>query len=248
VTRALDDIVMALNAATVFNPRTTRRVFRIGADDYASVVLLAPLVARIRREAPHAVLEIWPYEEHFEERLAVRDWDLAVTDRWALRTWRHCDVLFHETFVSIARLGHPRLGEKVTLESFLAEDHALVSRRGRTAGVVDTQLEPLARRRQVALTLPHYLAAAAMLAETDLLRDAARARRFRRGSGVPSAQRGRCGHCVVARTAERDSARRPEPRRESPLSLARLRWQVPALPYQPPAQASTTAARSSPRH
>jgi DNA-binding transcriptional LysR family regulator len=123
----------------------------------------------MRREAPHAVLEIWPYEELFEERLAVRDWDLALTDSWALRTWRHCDILFHETFVSIARVGHPRLGEKVGLESFLAEEHALVSRRGRTPGVVDLQLEPLARRRRVALTLPHYLAASAMIAETDLV-------------------------------------------------------------------------------
>jgi DNA-binding transcriptional LysR family regulator len=169
VARALDEIGLALNAAIVFDPRTTRRVFRVGADDYASLVLLAPLAARISTEAPHAVLEIWPYEDAFEERLAMRDWDLAVADRWALRKWRHCDVLLHETFVSIARADHPRLGPKVTLESFLAEDHALVSRRGRTPGVVDACLEPLALQRRVALTLPHYLVASAMIAETNLV-------------------------------------------------------------------------------
>lgn len=169
VARALDDIGTALNTAIAFVPRTTRRVFRVGADDYASLVLLAPLAGHIRAEAPHAVLEVLPFEDAFEQRLASRDWDLAVADRWALRAWRHCDVLLHETFVSIARADHPRLGRNVTLESFLAEDHALVSRRGRTRGVVDARLDELARQRRVALTLPHYLAAAAMIAETDLV-------------------------------------------------------------------------------
>jgi DNA-binding transcriptional LysR family regulator len=169
VRRALDDISQALSAATTFNPRDTRRVFRIGADDYSSVVLLAPLVARMRRDAPQAALEIWPFEEQFEERLAVRDWDLAVTDHWSLRGWEHCDVLLHETFVSLARENHPRLGETIGLEEFLAEDHALISRRGRTPGVIDDGLEVLSRRRRVALTLPHYLAAGAMISQTDLV-------------------------------------------------------------------------------
>lgn len=169
VHRALDDLRAALSAATAFDPRTTRRVFRIGADDYSTVVLLAPLVAHLRREAPHAGLEIWPFEEQFEERLATRDWDLGVTDHWTLRGWQHCEVLLHETFTSVARRDHPRLGATVSLEDFLREDHALISRRGRTPGVVDGGLDSLSRRRRVALTLPHYLAAGAVVAHTDLL-------------------------------------------------------------------------------
>ena len=169
VRRALDDLGAALSAATTFDPRTTRRVFRIGADDYATVVLLAPLVARLRREAPHAGLEIWPFDEPFEERLAMRDWDLAVTDHWTLRGWPHCEVLLHETFTSVARRDHPRLGARVSLEDFLREEHALISRRGRTPGAVDGGLDSLSRRRRVTLTLPHYLAAGAVVARTELV-------------------------------------------------------------------------------
>jgi DNA-binding transcriptional LysR family regulator len=169
VRRALDDIGSALQAATSFDLGTTDRVFRIGADDYSSVVLLAALAGRMRRDAPRATLEIWPFEENFEERLAMRDWDLAVTDHWALRGWQHRDVLLHETFVSLAREDHPRLGDSIDLERFLAEDHALISRRGRTAGVIDGGLQVLSRRRRVALTFPHYLAAGSMIAGTDLV-------------------------------------------------------------------------------
>jgi DNA-binding transcriptional LysR family regulator len=57
----------------------------------------------------------------------------------------------------------------VDLEAFLAEDHALISRRGRTPGVVDSGLDGLAVRRRVALTIPHYLSAGALIARTDLV-------------------------------------------------------------------------------
>jgi DNA-binding transcriptional LysR family regulator len=169
VRRALDELVLALNAATSFDPQRTRRVFRVGADDYSTVVLLAPMIARLRREAPQATLEIWPFEGPFEERLAMRDWDLAVTDHWSLHGWQHREVLLDETFVSLARHDHPRLDGTVSLEQFLAEDHALISHRGRTPGVVDGGLDRLARRRRVMLTLPHYLAAGPVIARSDLL-------------------------------------------------------------------------------
>jgi len=43
--RALEEIGLALSAATEFDPATTQRGFRVGANDYATLVLLAPLAA-----------------------------------------------------------------------------------------------------------------------------------------------------------------------------------------------------------
>jgi len=45
----------------------------------------------------------------------------------------------------------------------------LISRRGRTPGAVDGGLDSLSRRRRVTLTLPHYLAAGAVVARTELV-------------------------------------------------------------------------------
>lgn len=167
--RVLDDLSRAMVAAEKFTPGTTQRRFRVGATDYVTLVLLAPLVARLRRAAPHATLEILPLDDAAEARLAVRELDLVVADRWSLRDLANLETVFHETFVCMARRDHPRLPRRVSFEVFLSEEHALISPSGVSSGVVDQALEDAGRSRRVALTVPHYLAAPAMIAGSDLL-------------------------------------------------------------------------------
>lgn len=169
IARILEDVGHALHAASSFDPAATQRRFRIGANDYASLVVLARVAARLRQVAPHATLEILPLDPAPDVAFARRELDLAVADRWSLRGIRTLETLFHESFVSVARADHPRLPRRVTLQAFLAEDHALLAQRGITAGVVDHALEALGRTRRVALTVPHYLVAPAIVARTDLI-------------------------------------------------------------------------------
>src|SRR5262245_35834507 len=167
--RILRDIGDALSAATAFDPATTERHFRIGANDYATLVLLAPLTQRLRQLAPRATLEILPYDAEPDAGLISHELDLVVADGWMLRGVHDLETLFHESFVSIARSDHPRLSRRPALTEFLAEDHALISFRGVTPGVVDSALGALGHTRRVALTVPHYLVAPMIVARTDLI-------------------------------------------------------------------------------
>jgi len=167
--RILEDIGDALSAAATFDSVTTERRFRIGANDYAALVLLAPLAERLRKLAPRATLEILPFDGGSDGGLATRELDLVVADRWSVRGIRGLETLFHESFVSIARVDHPRLSRRPTLEEFLNEDHALISAHGVSPGVLDAALESLGRARRVALTVPHYLVAPIIVAHTDLV-------------------------------------------------------------------------------
>jgi DNA-binding transcriptional LysR family regulator len=169
IARILEDVRDALVAAATFEPARTTRRFRIGANDYATQVLLAPLARRLREEAPNAILEILPCDITPEVSLMTREFDLAVSDRWGLRDIRGVETLFHESFVCIARAGHPRLSRRPTLKQFLAEDHALISARGVLPGNVDDALEASGLTRKVALTVPHYLVAPTVVAHTDLI-------------------------------------------------------------------------------
>jgi DNA-binding transcriptional LysR family regulator len=169
LTRILEDIGAALSAAAKFDPATTERRFRIGANDYATLVLLAPLAQQLRQVAPRATLEILPCDRAPEIGLVTRELDLVVADRWSVRGIRDLETLFHESFVSIARADHPRLSGRPTLEEFLGEDHALISTHGVTPGVLDSALEASSHTRRVALTVPHYLAAPIIIAHTDLV-------------------------------------------------------------------------------
>jgi DNA-binding transcriptional LysR family regulator len=56
----------------------------------------------------------------------------------------------------------------------LAEGHILISPLGRPAGVVDQALSRLKRTRRVMVTLPHFLAAPAVISNTDYVMTIAR--------------------------------------------------------------------------
>jgi DNA-binding transcriptional LysR family regulator len=165
----LQEIDQALSEPEKFDAAASKRCFRILANDYAITVVLSPLLEYFQRHSPGLTMEILPLEDHFSERLAEGDYDLAVRDRWSLRSARSLETLFNEDFVCIARKDHPRLSKKSTLGEFLAEGHVLISPQGRVPGVVDAPLKRLRRKRRIAVTLPHFLAGPAIVATTDFV-------------------------------------------------------------------------------
>jgi DNA-binding transcriptional LysR family regulator len=169
VARILEDVDDALGLVAKFDAATTKRRFRIGANDYASAALLAPLAQRLQLSAPHATLEVVSCDTAPELSLAARETDVVIADRWSARGIPKVERLFSESFVSIARSDHPRLSRRPTLAEFLAAGHALISTRGVTPGVVDAALEKLGHTRSIVLTLPHYLVAPSVVAGTDLV-------------------------------------------------------------------------------
>jgi LysR family transcriptional regulator, nod-box dependent transcriptional activator len=114
----LQDIDQTLSEPAKFDAAASKRCFRILANDYAVTVVLSPLLEYFQRHAPGLTMEILPLEDHFLERLAEGDYDLAVRDRWSLRSARSLQTLFNEDFVCIARKDHPRLSRKPTLGEF----------------------------------------------------------------------------------------------------------------------------------
>lgn len=77
--------------------------------------------------------------------------------------------LFEETFVGLARVGHPALSGPLGPEGYARLDHALFTVRRDTVGAIDTALAALGLKRRNALTLPHVLALAPVLAATNLV-------------------------------------------------------------------------------
>jgi DNA-binding transcriptional LysR family regulator len=172
VRRLVAEIELTLGAPPDFDPATSERALRIAANDHAVVAVVSPLLQRLRRIAPRMRTEVLPFEDDFERRLAEGNYDVAVRDRWSMRTWRSLETLFHEDYVCIARSDHPRLSRKPTLKEFLAEGHVLIAPSGGVPGVVDKALEN--HQRRVAVTLPHFLAAPAIVATTDYVMTIAR--------------------------------------------------------------------------
>jgi DNA-binding transcriptional LysR family regulator len=167
---ALDALQHSLEPAQ-FDPATTTRPFRVAVDNYAAVVLVRPIAARLIQAAPKATLEFRPSGTLDVVDLLDRDeLDLAIGplaqqgERFALQP------LAQDQFVAVLRKGHPAAAAtgKLSIETFAALAHLEISSVHHGTDFVDEALarEKLARR--IALRAP-FLSAVRILATSDMV-------------------------------------------------------------------------------
>jgi DNA-binding transcriptional LysR family regulator len=167
-----------LAAAVPFDPATSTRRLTLGAPDGVSAVLLPPLLAETRARAPGIDLSLRqilggpaagnrPWDAALAE-LEAGALDLAavpvdeVPVRFAART------LYEEEFVIAMRAGHP-FADDPGLERYCRARHVVVSLARDDRGLVDDALAGLGLARRVALAVPNFMLALAVVAETDML-------------------------------------------------------------------------------
>lgn len=179
---ALQHIQTALEDPVPFDPAQSERIFSMGMSDYMAFVLLPPLMRRLQELAPKINLQIRSGDR--QKQLALLDegsLDLLCgvfpeRIRWHQQMW-----LFDEAYVCVCRQDHPLLKSaqgtpltQWTLEAYLRADHLLVSVQEDRVGRVDALLKAQGLERRVALSIPHFLTAPFILAQTDLVATLAR--------------------------------------------------------------------------
>ncbi|WP_029954514.1 LysR family transcriptional regulator [Achromobacter sp. DH1f] len=161
--------VRRLLAGAVFDPAASRRTFRLAMSDYGASVVLPPLVRRLRAQAPGIDLEI-SYTSRGGMIAGVADGqlDLALAVFGETPADIRRAVLFQEPFVCV--MDAASSADPLTLDAYLARPHVLVAAsQDQRSGEVDAALARLGRARRVALRLPHWTAAPAVVAGTDLV-------------------------------------------------------------------------------
>lgn len=173
--------------AEPFDPATSMRRFTIGAPDGVSAVCLPPLLAGLGRAAPGVDIGLRQLLPAPGETSPERAWrtvfaelderamDIAVLPSGPVPARFHSRSLYEEDFVIAMRVGHP-FADDPTLERYSEMQHLVVSHTGDPLGFVDERLATLGRSRRIALTVPNFLLALSVVAETDLI--AALPRRF----------------------------------------------------------------------
>jgi DNA-binding transcriptional LysR family regulator len=152
-----------------FDPTSTEEEFGLLVSDLGEATYLPKLMVHLGIHAPRARIRVRQlassaYAEALESGLA----DLAVgylpNPRGSLRVRR----LFTDHFVCALRRNHPALDGEMTPDRFSALSHVVVSRRGGREGLVSDALDSAGIQRHVALVVPHFAAAASVVAATDL--------------------------------------------------------------------------------
>jgi DNA-binding transcriptional LysR family regulator len=78
--------------------------------------------------------------------------------------------LFRDSFVGLARIGHPLLsGVEITPESYAACDHVVTSRKGEVTGPVDDALAELGLQRKTSVVVPGFPDAMRIARHSDLV-------------------------------------------------------------------------------
>ncbi len=173
--------------AEPFDPATCKRRFTIGAPDGVSAVFLPPLLSELREQAPGidiSVRQLLPAPGGTSPEHAWRDvfadleggaMDIAVIPSSQMPARFHARIIYEEDFVIAMRTGHP-FAENPTLEQYCRMQHLVVSFTGDTHGFVDEVLAKEGYSRRIELTVPSFMFALAVIAETDLI--SAMPRRF----------------------------------------------------------------------
>ncbi len=156
-----------VTSAEPFDPARSERRFTIGAPD--GTVLLPPLLREIQRNAPgidismRTVLRDSAITE-LDARLA----DVVIVPLDEVPARFVHKMISEEDFVIVSRAGHP-FAEAPTLDRYCAMKHIVVSMTGDPHTNVDNVLAREGRSRRIALTVPNFMLAFALIAESDLI-------------------------------------------------------------------------------
>lgn len=170
VHRALAELAAVWRGAA-FDPATAPRTFTLGAGDFAELVLLPGLVARVGAAGPRVDLFVKPVPDDVPGALARGEVDAVLAPARPRDLTGGCFQrhLFDEEFTCAVRAGHPAATGRLTLDRFCALDHLLVAPRGTRGSFVDDALAVRGRTRRVAVAVPHFLVVPHILAATDLI-------------------------------------------------------------------------------
>ena len=169
-----------VSTAAPFDPQHSTRRFIIGAPDGISSVVLPPLLETLREVAPGVdvgVRQLLPVQGFTVPHLAWRDalteledraMDVAIIPFDDIPVRFHKAKLYEEEFVIAFRKGHS-FQRNPTLKRYCDMEHLVVSHTGDVSGFVDVELAKKGLTRRVALTVPNFVFALSVLAETEMI-------------------------------------------------------------------------------
>ncbi len=170
VRQSLQGFESTLQRVDRFDPATAHKHFTVGMRDVRELTVLPNLLRTITRTAPFIDIAIVRAERNqLENELAVGTLDAAIDVRLALSDEVRRQRINAERLVVVARPRHPHVKRELDLETYLAQEHILVSSRRRGFGVEDYELSRHGLKRRIRLRCQHYFAACRVVSETDLI-------------------------------------------------------------------------------
>ena len=165
-----------------FDPATSNATFVLAMADATAAEIVPGLLAITEAQAPGVSLRVVPLStrdprgllEREEADLALGYFPAVLADMTAklqagsTANFDHAR-LYDGEYVCVMRRRHPLAKSKLTLDSFCAARHLLVSFSGRPYGFTDEALASLGRKRRIVLTVNQFFTAGRVTLQSDVL-------------------------------------------------------------------------------
>lgn len=168
VAKLLDD-ARGIVSPAVFDPISATGHLTIAAHDHLSLTVLAGLIARFERHAPALSLHIAQPVGDNVRLIEQGGADLALGIFTGLPGSLHHRSLYTDSLVCVLRSDHPSVTDGLSLQRYVGLRHIAVTISGVGESAVDIALSAQGLTRHVALRVPHFLAGAMLVADSDMI-------------------------------------------------------------------------------
>jgi DNA-binding transcriptional LysR family regulator len=168
---ALAQIKGVMTHGSSFDPITEKIAVSISADDIVQHALLLPFALELRRQVPNVRLTLRRYDiPSLEHQMETGEIDIAVASPENAPLSLLSRRLYTQHFVIITRLKHPTIDGVITIEEFFDAEHVAVAPgRGNISEMPSIDVDEKWNTRNIVLTVPNCIAAAEIVARSDLI-------------------------------------------------------------------------------
>lgn len=170
VSLLVQDAEAVLRPTEKLNLKQLDRTFTLRTSEGFVENFGAPLIARIREEAPRVRLCFLqkPDKDSTALRSGIVDLETGVVEKTTAPELR-VQALFVDHYVGVVRTGHPLSKGKMTAARYAGGKHISVSRQGLEKGPFDEVLETSGLQREVVVTVGGFSTALGLARASDLI-------------------------------------------------------------------------------
>ena len=170
IQNALQLMQKSVNEPDEFNPETSERTFRLSLGDINEGRILAILMSKIGKLAPHVKIEsYYSARDQVPHALATNELSFAVDPFIPNSKDTNSMQVFSDKFVVAHRANHDVSKiANLTLEEMLKLKYINISNRKRGASVVEMEMQKMQLQPEMALRAQHYLVTPEIVRSSDL--------------------------------------------------------------------------------
>ncbi|MDU6923410.1 LysR family transcriptional regulator [Franconibacter helveticus 513] len=166
----LEQLQSALFQQAEFHPQQANATVTLGMTDWVEMWLMPQLIPALRDAAPGLRLNVVASDPFTDaQRLEGGELDMAISVAQASARWQEREALTQMPFVTLWHPEQITLNNPLSLESYAAQPHLLVTYREASSSQIDTLLAKQGQRRTVCYTTPHFAALPGLLRQMPAL-------------------------------------------------------------------------------